>query len=149
MRILLRLALSYRKTQGLLAFSLVTMVAMTFATQLEILSLGVITNKGQDFFTLFSPMEGGELSSSPSVSYEQMVERWRQIDVRGEGVITPEEANHFVATHKKGDLVARVTGWVRGILPVGESLPSLALFLLLIALFRAASPTTREERWPT
>lgn len=50
MRRLLQTALLARKHRFLVLFSILAMIALTFASQLEIVSLGIITRKGPDFF---------------------------------------------------------------------------------------------------
>ena len=53
MKLLLKTVLQNRRHYLLMVFTLISMLSMTIASQLEILSIGVLTNSGSDFFKLF------------------------------------------------------------------------------------------------
>ncbi len=55
MRLLLQAALRSRKHLSLLIVTFVTLLCLTVASQMEMFALGVLSNNGADFFTLFSP----------------------------------------------------------------------------------------------
>ncbi len=54
MKLLLQAALRSRKHLSLLIVTFVTLLCLTVASQMEMFALGVLSNNGADFFTLFS-----------------------------------------------------------------------------------------------
>ena len=137
MRKILKIALNRNKQTFIIGIIIAAMILLTFASQLEILALGIITKKGPDFFELFAPIKEGKLQKSDAVSQEEIYSRFEQIDARKTGYITPQEVDRFMAKAKKHDLIEQVTGWVNHILPIKENLVNLAIFLVFVALFKA------------
>lgn len=117
----------------------VAMVFLTFASQLEILALGIITKKGPDVFELFAPIKEGKLQKIDVVSQEEILERFDQIDTKKAGYLTPAEVDNFMTRTKKHDIIAKVTQWVNAIIPIKENLVGLAIFLVFVALFKAVT----------
>ena len=70
MGILFKTALLGRLHRYLIGLTIVFMILLTFASQLEIMALGIITKKGPGFFELFSPIEDGTLRYQASVKRE-------------------------------------------------------------------------------
>ena len=61
MKELFKAAFGKHRHTFLLSMTIVAMCLLTFASQLEILALGIITKKGPDFFELFAPVKKGVL----------------------------------------------------------------------------------------
>lgn len=139
MRRLFQTALFARQHRLLIAFTLIAMVLLTFASQLEIVALGIITRKGPDFFELFAPIENGKLQKSYEVEWKNVQIRWDEIDQKKSGKINLQETSHFLGQYKGVDLVEKVTSFVDHWMPIGSSLKALALFLVVVALFKAIS----------
>lgn len=137
MRKILKIAFNKHKHAALISFIVMAMILLTFASQLEILALGIITKKGPDFFELFAPLKEGKLQKSDSINLEEVVTRFNQIDTARSGYITPSEVNRFIVETKKHDLIEKVTLWVNQIFPIRENLTNLAFFLVFVALFKA------------
>ncbi|MBA3721937.1 MAG: ABC transporter ATP-binding protein [Parachlamydiaceae bacterium] len=137
MRTLLRTALFGRPHRILIGMMILSMVLLTFASQLEIVALGIITKKGPDFFELFSPIKDGNIERSPAISLEDVEKRWPEIDLHSQGVITAEDTSQFLAQHKKLDLLGKITATINRVIPISNSLVYLAFFLVLVALFKA------------
>ena len=112
MRHLFRTALLGRQHRFLIACAIVFMILLTFASQLEIVALGIITRKGPDFFELFAPVKDGKLQKRREVSWENVQERWKELDYQGQNKITPADTTHFLAEYKGLDLVEKVTHFV-------------------------------------
>lgn len=132
MRKLLLMAFKNQRHRALLILTLISMCLLTFASQLEIVSIGVITQKGADFFELFSPTN----ETAEVITKTDIDARWKQIDPNNLG-ITKFEAAAFLEHHKSGDLVGRVTRFVNGILPISNNIGNLAIVLVCVALFKA------------
>ena len=136
MRPLFKTILSNRSHLILLCFSITAMLMLTFASQLEIVSLGIITRKGPDFFELFAPIVDGQLQKSEQVAWQDVPPRWKEI---GNETITKEDTVRFLAKFKSGDLLAKVVDYVDRVLPISQSLKALAIFIVFVALFKAIS----------
>lgn len=139
MRRLFQTALLSRQHRILMAFSLVAMILLTFASQLEIVALGIITRKGPDFFELFAPMEHGKLKKTQEIDWNEMSTRWEELDFTQTGKVTRGDTVRFLAEVKGGDLVERVTQTIDQWFPIGTSLKALALFMVIVAIFKALS----------
>ncbi|MBA3957594.1 MAG: ABC transporter ATP-binding protein [Parachlamydiaceae bacterium] len=126
-----------RKHRLLLALTLVSMCLLTFASQLEILAIGVITKRGPDAFELFGPIKEGKLAVADSISKTDLDQRWNAIDSENKGYITSSETNKYLSKWQKSNLLDRVQqGW-NTILPISDNLTNLALFIVFVALFKA------------
>ncbi|MBS4168518.1 ABC transporter ATP-binding protein [Parachlamydia sp. AcF125] len=140
MKFLFKAALANRKHLFLMIFTMVAMCLVTVASQLEMFALGVIT-KGPasiEFFELFAPVRNGQLAANHEVTFEQMQERWRELNPSKEG-LTRQEAENFVEQHKKKDLISSLLGKLNQIFPISKNLTNLAYFLVLVALFKAST----------
>lgn len=139
MRELLQTALLAKRHRLLILFSIVAMICLTLASQLEVVALGIITRKGPDFFELFAPIHDGKLEKAQDVSWSDVEERWKELDPSGNGVVTKEDATRFLSQVKGGDLIGEIIRAVNGWLPISNSLKALALFIVFVALFKAIS----------
>ena len=125
------------KHRILMVFTIVAMCCLTIASQLEVLSLGVITKKGPDFFELFAPVENGVLQKSDEVSLERVEERWGEISGKDRNVITKEDASLFISGVKSTDRIQQVINMMEGIFPISNNLKNLAIVLVCVGIFHA------------
>lgn len=139
MKQLLLTAFRNRKHRFLLLLTLLSMCLVTIASQLEIVSIGVITQKGADFFELFAPVNEGAIIPADAISKEEMEKRWEQIDPQGTGYITKTEAAKYLGMHKSGDLINRVTRTINQVMPISNNVINLAILLVCVALFKAVT----------
>lgn len=139
MRRLLQTALLARQHRLLIAFSIIAMVLLTLASQLEVVALGIITRKGPDFFELFAPIEEGKLQKSQEINWKEVQTRWQELDSTQSGVVTREDASRFLTQYKGTDLVEKVIQAVNHWFPINSSLKALALFIMFVAIFKAIS----------
>ncbi len=137
MRKILKIAFEKHRHSFLVGLIIAAMILLTFASQLEILALGIITKKGPDFFELFAPIKEGKLQKVDVITQNELIERFDQIDSNQAGYITFAEVNQFMARTKKHDIIEKVTQWVNRLFPIKENLTNLALFLIFVALFKA------------
>jgi ABC-type multidrug transport system fused ATPase/permease subunit len=107
------------------------------ASQLEVLSLGIITKKGPDFFELFAPLENDVLQKSDEVSFERVEERWNAISGKDGNVITKEDANLFISKVQTTDRIQQVINLMEGIFPLSNNLRNLAIILVCVGVFHA------------
>lgn len=131
-------AFSTARQKTLIAVSVFFMIFLTIASQLEVVSLGIIARKGPDFFEIFSS-GSGKGGKEEVVTKAQFEKRWEEIDTSGNGVITKEDVNRFLKNENKGDIITKVLSY----LPLPDSLSSnilfLALLISIVALFKAAT----------
>lgn len=139
MRQLIKTALLGKHHRGLIFLSILFMIMLTFASQLEVVTLGVITRKGPGFFELFSPVENGKLSRTSDVSWQDIEKRWPELHPNAEGIVTQEGVSSFLAQYKGRDLIEKVTDVLNPVLPISTSLKALALFIIIVAVFKAIS----------
>lgn len=132
MRALFKTALKNRGNRWLLALIIVAMCGATLASQAEIFAIGLITQKGPDFFELFSP-------GTASVSFPQVEEIWTKIVPSHDTPITKEDASNFLISQKPGDMILRAFVWIDQTFQIRKNLYHLALFLLAVALFKAVT----------
>lgn len=139
MKRLLQTALLARQHRLLIVFSILAMICLTLASQLEVVSLGVITRKGPDFFELFAPVHNGQLEKVQEISRKEMELRWKELDQQDSGLVNQEDVTRFLSQLKGSDLVGEVMKSVNQWLPISSSLKALALFIVFVALFKAIS----------
>lgn len=137
MKLLLLTVLRNRRHMALLGFSVILICLVTFASQLEMFSLGVITKSGPGFFELFAPEVNGKLQSEDIVYKEALWQRWEQIDSQQQGYISRQEADNYIASHKKDDFLTWAMAKLNESLPFAGNVRYLALMLVIVALFKA------------
>lgn len=135
MKLLLKAAIQSRKHLAFLIFSLVALFGMTIANQLEMFALGMLSDAGADFFSLFGSKEAGVTSNA--VSLEQVTARWQEIDPDNTGVITKQAATTYIGSHKQGNPLSWFMSAVKTRLDLQDNLRALVLMLLVVATFKA------------
>lgn len=137
MRLLLKTALKCRRNVILLLYTVLLMCLLTFASQLEIFSIGIITKSGPGFFELFGSDKGEGSLRIEKVSKEDMLKKWALIDTHDAGAITLDEANAYLSRKKGSDIVGKGISFVDHYFPVSHNLKNLVFLLLFVALFKA------------
>ena len=100
-------------------------------------SLGVVTKKGPDFFELFAPIENKQLAPKEFVSHEILQSRWQEIDVAKNGIVTKDDAEQFIDSHKKMGVVTQGLNYINKFIPVETNVSYLVALLVGVALFKA------------
>lgn len=137
MKLLLKLAIRSRKHLSLFVVTLFTLLILTIASQLEMFALGVMSNSGSDFFTLFGSKKQEEVLSSNSVTFQEVQDRWREIDVQGKGEITKQDATAYLAKKKETNPLNWLMNVVRQKFDIHSSLATLVGMLVCVAIFKA------------
>lgn len=137
MRRLFQIAFRNRKQRWLLVLTIVAMCFLTFASQLEIFTLGVITKKGPEFFELFAPIEDDTLVKTDKITFQQMEERFHQIDTAHQGSITKSEASHFYSQWRHRDFIEKAMNYLDSYFDVSQNLSRLAMMIIFVAVFKA------------
>lgn len=139
MKRLLKLAFRHKKYRLHIALTLFAMLFLTFASQLEIFTLGVITKKGPEFFELFAPIVDGHLTRNDTVTHEMLEDRFQALDAENEGKVTAEDASLFLAKWRKHDFIETVMSFVDRSFDVTGNILHLAIMVIVVALFKAVT----------
>jgi len=116
---------------------MIASLLFTFSGQLEMFSLGVITKKGPDFFELFAPLDNGVLAPANTVTKTELIDRFDALDENNSGTVTKDEAEAFIASHKKPGLINQVLNYINEVLPIEKNISYLIIALIFVALFKA------------
>lgn len=135
MKLLLQAALRSRKHLSLLIVTFVTLLCLTVASQMEMFALGVLSNNGADFFTLFSPEQTVD-APRDSVSLQAVEAKWPQIDKEGTGVITKQQAAAYMASNETNPLNWLIREF-REHFKFTNNIKALVVILLSVAVFKA------------
>lgn len=137
MKLLLQLAVRNRKHLSLLIATLLTLLALTIASQMEMFALGVMSNSGADFFTLFAKESEDHLHSQNSISLEQIKEKWPRIDQNDRGEITKQEVAAYLATKKETNPLNWLLNKSKQKFQMTSNFGALVFILILVAIFKA------------
>jgi ABC-type multidrug transport system fused ATPase/permease subunit len=137
MKRLLRIAFINPTYRVLLFLTVVSMCLLTFASQLEMFAIGIITQKGPDFFELFAPEVNGSLVKQEFVTKDELEKRWEQLDSNNKGEVTKADTMQFIKEYKSSDTLQNAIQRLNKIFPISDNLNNLALFLVFVALFKA------------
>lgn len=137
MKLLLKAALRQRKHFSLLIVTFLTLFALTIANQLEVFAIGVLSNTGADFFTLFAPEKEGQSQTLDAISLEEVQKKWPEIDADQSGVITKQKATTYLSEHKEPNPLMWVLHKVKKEFSVANNINVLIIILLCVAMFKA------------
>ena len=126
-----------KKHRRLLIMTMTAMMLSTLGTQMEAMSLAIITNKGPSFFELFAPEREGRLVQTNEITKEQLDARWQQLDTTQTNTVSREEASQFLAKADKQNFIRKVIGFIDQFFPISGHIGNLAIFLVAVALFKA------------
>lgn len=133
---LFRIVFSQKKYRYMLAIISICMCLATFASQLEFFAIGVITQKGPDFFELFSPLKDGQLIKQDTIDFDFLQERFFEIS-KGDPLITHQSTDRFLSEHAKNDYIGAAFRSVDQRFSLTDNLYNLAFFLFIVAIFKA------------
>ncbi len=136
MKLLLRAALLNRKHYALLFITVISMFLLTLASQAEMFSLGVIAKTGPDVFSLFG---SNNSTGMQEISLQDVEKKWTEVVGSPEGLLSRDNANAYIASHSKTNLVQRITAFLDSRFHVTSNLTMLAFILVAVAVFKAAT----------
>lgn len=139
MRRLLQIAFFSTRHRPLIILTVLAMISLTVASQLEVVALGVVTSKGPGFFELFAPIENGKIQPVKEISKSEVEQRLQELSPEGNNSITLHDAKQFLAKYKGTDIIERAIRLIETLIPIGNSIKALAFFLVIVALFKAIS----------
>lgn len=133
MRKLLSLAVQNKRNYLILMVTALSMLMGTLATQLELVSIGIISNQSVDAFTLFS-------SSSRSVDLLEKADiekGWSRIDPQDRGFITKQDAASYLAQKDESRLFVKLMASLSQYGDFFNNPIRLALYFLIVAILKA------------
>lgn len=136
MKLLFRLAFAKNRNLHLIIFTLIAMCLFTIGTQAEIVTIGVLTNKGPGFFQMLNPLGGDE---SQKITHEQYETLWNNLDENQKGYIDRQDTNRYLSVVKSPGIVDQATRFLNKIFPITGNPQYLALLVVFVAIFNAAS----------
>lgn len=137
MKLLLKLAIRSRRHLSLLFLTLATLFALTIASQLEMFALGIMSDSGADFFTLFGTEKNERLYSQSSISLKEVEKKWTEIDVQGTGSVTKQEAAAYLSRKKASNPLNWALHKIKQKFRITSSMASLVGLLICVAIFKA------------
>ncbi|MCH9612497.1 MAG: Lipid A export ATP-binding/permease protein MsbA [Chlamydiia bacterium] len=133
MRLLLRAVFHGKRHTFLFLLTFVTLFGVTMATQLEMITLGVITNSGADAFKVFGNEDG-------NIDPESFSEKFTKIDKKHRGVITPEDTTAYLSKQKHKNPLSTVLVKFKHLLHMsGNGLKILVWMIFVVAIFKATT----------
>lgn len=131
MKKLFKIAFENRKNRTMLFLTVISMCLFTVASQLEILAIGMITQKGPELFDVFSSEKGDEIFET------QMNDRFQKIDMDQKGYITKVDVNDYLARRDGGGAIEKLILKINQVFPISGNVLGLALMLVLVAFFKS------------
>lgn len=136
MKLLLKAALRIRRHLSLFIITFATLIGLTVASQIEMFSIGVISDTGADFFALFaSKDEKGE--TKETVSLEDVQEKWKKIDRDKKGEITRDDAQTFMIKKTENNPLKQVMYQIKRYFHFQHNLKAFIFLLICVALMKA------------
>ncbi len=134
MRLLIK-AIGYAQGQLIwLLFTFLMMLLLTVSNQVEMLSLGVLSNSGADFFSLFQPKGSHD---SNRVYLKEVEMKWEAIS-KEKPYITKEDAVYYLGKHDENPLAKLMHAFKKKLGLHGGNLKALVVLLVLVAIFKAS-----------
>jgi len=136
MKLLLKAALRVKRHFTLFFITMATLIGLTIANQTEMFTLGVLSDAGADFFSLFaSKNDKGE--QNDHVTFKEVQEKWSKIDREKQGVITKDDAQSFMIKKTDTNPLKRVMYQIKRKFHLEHNLKAFILLLCFIALNKA------------
>lgn len=133
MRHLFRAILSAKSHFAWLVMTFASMLFLVMSSQIEMLSLGIITNTGADFFMMF---QKDERDQQKKVYLENIEERWQKIS-KGKNYITQDDASYYLGKYDDNTLARILYTFKKKIGLHGGNLKALIVLLVIVAVFKA------------
>jgi ABC-type multidrug transport system fused ATPase/permease subunit len=137
MKLLLQAALRTKQHLTLLIITFVTLLLLTMASQMEMFALGVLSNNGSDFFSLFSSEQTEYGRSQDTISLQQVEQKWNEISTDGSGIITKQSASAYLASKKETNPLNWLLREFKERVHFSSSINALIILLLSVAVFKA------------
>lgn len=139
MKYLLKIAFSQSKYIFLIILTVIAMGAFTFASYLELVAVGVITEKGASAFELFGRLKHGELREVTHLKRDEVIERFDMMDKNHDGVVTPEDAREYLSQVRRHGFVPKMISYVDSYFPISGNITNLAIMVIVVGILKAVA----------
>lgn len=131
MKLLFQLAFHKNRNLHLILLSMAAMVCFTIGTQMEIITIGILTKKGPGFFELFGDQ------NQEKVSLSTFQTEWKKLDPSNKGAVTLADVNRYLDAEKPRGIVDRASRSINNVIPISGHPKWLAAMVIGVALFNA------------
>ncbi|MCB1066999.1 MAG: ABC transporter ATP-binding protein [Simkania sp.] len=136
MKLLFKAALLVHRHFLMLIFTFATLIGLTLSNQMEMFTLGVLSDTGADFFALFaSKNESG--AQHDHVTWQEIEHKWKEMDPDQKGVVTKEEAESYLSEQQGHNPLKQVIFKIKKTFRVEKNLKAFVLLLCFVAAFKA------------
>lgn len=137
MKLLLKAALRSRQHLGIACLTLLTLLCLTVANQMEMFSLGILANNGVDFFTLFGKEKKGKMIPNEKIHLDDVIEKWDKIADDKSRTITPKNASTYLSQKNNSNPLAWILSKIIKEVDIQKNFNTLIIALVIVALFKA------------
>ncbi len=131
MKLLFQLAFHKNRNLHFILLSMAAMVCFTIGTQMEIITIGILTKKGPGFFELFGDQK------QDKVSLSTLQNEWKKLDPSHSGTVTLADVNRYLNAEKPRGIVDRASRSINNVIPINGHPKWLAAMVIGVALFNA------------
>ena len=136
MKLFFKTTLSLRCYCSLFLFTLMTLIGLTIASQMEMFAIGMIADTGSDFFPLFaSKNEQGE--GNDHLFLEDIKKEWNKIDEEGKGFITKENMQSYMIKKNQNNPLKKLMYKIKKTFHFQHNLKAFITVFLVIAFTKA------------
>ncbi|MBM3199082.1 MAG: ABC transporter ATP-binding protein, partial [Chlamydiae bacterium] len=134
MRLLWQAALRAKQHLVLMFIAFITLILLTLASQMEMFSLGVLTNNGADFFSLFPSQTEGEITG---VSLQTVQEQWPSLQEESSHLVTKSSATSYLSTQSQVNPLLWILAKWKEKAWFSSNLAAMMVLLLTVSIFKA------------
>lgn len=136
MKLLLKAALLVRRDLTLFIVTLMTLIFLTLANQMEMFTLGALSDTGADFFTLFADKDS-KGKGQDFVKWGDVEDKWKELDPELEGLVTKESVERYLSKQKRGNPLNLIIYKIKQFFRLEKNLKAFLLTLCFVAIFKA------------
>ncbi|MBI5274452.1 MAG: ABC transporter ATP-binding protein [Chlamydiales bacterium] len=137
MRLILEAAMRAKSQFLLFVMTFVTLLFFTIANQVEMVSLGVISNTGADFFALFGNQQDKKPLQEQKITLHEVEGKWNQIAGSNTSPITKTKISEYLAKNDNNLLNRLFQEFRSKFYGHGAKLEAVVVLLLCVAAFKA------------
>jgi len=138
MKLLIQAAIRSSKHISLALFTLLALIFLTISNQLEMFSLGLMTNTtSTDFFSMFGEKKQGRIRTAEQVELNQVLNKWNDIDKDKKGYITKKDTTIYMSKKRDSNPVNHILRKISLKLDLEKNFSVLIFFLVMVAIFKA------------
>ncbi len=125
------------KHRALVVLTLIAMLLLTVASQLEMFTASVMIKSGPGFFELFAPIKEGKLVRTNAITKQELDERFNAIAEESPNGITKSLAERYMAKWHPKNLIEQGTHFLDSHFHITGNVLNLAVMIVLVAIFKA------------